>query len=144
MFKSLGFKTSHKWSVQKLTSKIKNLPDSIEDITIKDAKVKMRVKKILAELKAGKSIRVFDPDDAAADKKRANAVKEAKKREVSAKTEKVEKKVRKKKRVKNKAKKEAKKKERAKKRAKAKAKTEKFGKKVRKKKLSLFDKEPKL
>ena len=108
IFLALGFKTADKWDVFRLQKKIQNLPDLIEGAEFTD-KMQKRVDRILNFLSQGQKIIVVDVEDATADDKRKQEIKNAAERETK---RKIEKKAKDKSKVKTKAKKADKKDER--------------------------------
>lgn len=87
IFLALGFKTADKWDVFRLQKKIQNLPDLIEGAKFTD-KMQKRVDRILNFLSQGQKIIVVDVEDATADDKRKQEIKNAAERETKRKIEK--------------------------------------------------------
>lgn len=89
IFEALGFKTVGKWDVARLQKKLIKLGTLIEGAKL-DRKTQKRVNEILRAQSKGRKVVVIDPDDAAADKQRENAVKSAGKRAATKSKEKKE------------------------------------------------------
>ena len=53
LFEALGFKTSKTWDKERLLKKIKQLPELVDGVKIKNPKVKLILKKILRSKKIG-------------------------------------------------------------------------------------------
>ena len=87
IFLAQGFKTADKWNAARLQKKIQNLPDLIEGAKFTD-KMQKRVDRILNFLSQGQKIIVVDVEDATADDKRKQEIKNAAERETKRKIEK--------------------------------------------------------
>ena len=87
IFLALGFKTADKWDAVRLQKKIQNLPDLIEGAKF-TTKMQKRVDRILNFLSQGQKIIVVDVEDATADDKRKQEIKNAAERETKRKIEK--------------------------------------------------------
>ena len=68
LFGALGFKTAKRWDAKKIESKIAQLPELVAGAKLTD-NMKIGVKKILAELKAGRKVEVIAKEDVGIDKK---------------------------------------------------------------------------
>lgn len=87
IFEALGFKTASQWDAARLQKKLVKL-DTLVEGAVLDKKTQKRVNEILRAQKRGRKVTVVDTEDAAADKKRGQAVKDSQKRTANAKAEK--------------------------------------------------------
>lgn len=87
IYEALGFKTAGNWSAAQLQKKLLKL-DTLVEGTELDKKNLKKVNEILRHQAKDRKVIVIDVDDAAADKSRSQAVKNAAKREVKRKAEK--------------------------------------------------------
>ncbi len=72
LFEELGYKTASKWSPEKLSAKMKNLPELTDGVKIKNPKIKARLKKIL-EHKKVKVVPTEEATELASEKKARKA-----------------------------------------------------------------------